>query len=1238
MATLLKDVIHIPEELSANDFVLKLSDGVTAVEETLASYVVTPQLAEAFDAALSYIKGALEKGRSDAAFLHGSFGSGKSHFMSVLHAVLQHNPHARRLDGLAPVIAKHDHWLSGRRILCLTYHLIGAESVEAAILGGYLEQIRRLHPDAPLPELHTTDGLLADADRLRERLGDEAFFAGLGGGGAQPGWGTLAAPWTADSYERARNAPIGDPERGRLVSALVNSYFSGYVQTGAYLALDQGLEVVSAHAKQLGYDCVVLFLDELVLWLASRSSDVAFVSGEGAKVAKLVESAATRRAVPLVSFVARQRDLRDFLGPNVPGAEKYAIGETFRWWEDRFNKITLEDRNLPVIVKRRLLQPKPGAEGVLEAAFRKVTREPKIWNVLLEGLDESSDADAFERTYPFSPALVSTMVALSSLLQRERTALRTMAELLRRGRDELTVDDIIPVGDVYDVLMDSGVVPLTDEMKQRFANARALYEEKLLPRLLDRHRLATPDHAKGLPRTHPFVTDARLVKTALLAALAPNVPALRALTAQKLAALNHGTIATPLKGMEAARVLALFRDLAASGVSEIHLSDDPANPLISIQLAGVDYERVLDRVRHQDSKGERRRLLRELVFESLGVTGAKAETLGGAYTHSFVWRGTRRTVDIVYGNIRNADELPNSALMAEGDRWKIIIDFPFDEAGHGPNDDIARFENLQREGVRSRTVAWVPQFLTEARENDLGELVCLRYLLASDDRYEQNASDLSVQDRATAKVLLLNRKSTLETKLNQVIQQAYGAAKPEPADIDLDRGHSAYFATLEPGLELGAPVGARLADCLEHLLDQILSAQYPDHPNFPGEVRRSDLTTVLRYLELAAAEESGRIPVDPKDREVLRKVANPLQVGEALENAFLFTPDTFPWRKHLMQRAAQEGLDQVISVGKLIEWLDEPRPRGLDAGTRGLVIAAFALMEDREWYRAGERVPMPSPERIDASYELRLPRLPDDPTWRRAVGRAARIFEVHVTGLKSAANVRRLATEVRDQARRLQEPARRLVTALESRRGVLALPEDGGRLATARSAATLAATLAAEPDPTTLAEALANAPLAAGEEVLGYALRTAGEVLKALDDMDWGLLDAIASIGDDPRAADILDRLRAAAGNDEFAECLAPALARARRTAQMLLASRVQPQPGPGTGPEQPITSATLGAAASTGVTATAQYTAQAIDDRGAGGRITVPGRRIDEAIRELRAFAAAHPDTEITVTWSERK
>ena len=82
--TLLRDLIDIPERVQTNDFVLKLSDGVTAegAASTISNYVVTPQLAKAFDHALGLIQGAITSRRSAASYLHGSFGSGKSQVVS----------------------------------------------------------------------------------------------------------------------------------------------------------------------------------------------------------------------------------------------------------------------------------------------------------------------------------------------------------------------------------------------------------------------------------------------------------------------------------------------------------------------------------------------------------------------------------------------------------------------------------------------------------------------------------------------------------------------------------------------------------------------------------------------------------------------------------------------------------------------------------------------------------------------------------------------------------------------------------------------------------------------------------------------------------------------------------------------------------------------------------------------------------------------------------------------------
>ena len=69
-STLLRDLIPIPEQVYQGDFVLKLTEGVEKAEQTLGTYVVTPQLATAFDDALGFVQGAVDANQSKATYLH----------------------------------------------------------------------------------------------------------------------------------------------------------------------------------------------------------------------------------------------------------------------------------------------------------------------------------------------------------------------------------------------------------------------------------------------------------------------------------------------------------------------------------------------------------------------------------------------------------------------------------------------------------------------------------------------------------------------------------------------------------------------------------------------------------------------------------------------------------------------------------------------------------------------------------------------------------------------------------------------------------------------------------------------------------------------------------------------------------------------------------------------------------------------------------------------------------------
>ena len=71
---------------------------------------------------------------------------------------------------------------------------------------------------------------------------------------------------------------------------------------------------------------------------------------------------------------------------------------------------------------------------------------------MLDTHGEKGDRDAFRLTYPFSPAFVHAMVDISGALQRERTALKLMQQLLVDYRDTLVVGQLMPLGAIFDVL------------------------------------------------------------------------------------------------------------------------------------------------------------------------------------------------------------------------------------------------------------------------------------------------------------------------------------------------------------------------------------------------------------------------------------------------------------------------------------------------------------------------------------------------------------------------------------------------------------------------------------------------------------------------------------------------------------------------------------------------------------------------------------------------------------------
>jgi hypothetical protein len=1167
--TLLRDLIDIPTSVGEADFVVRASG-----DADLARYVVTDDLRRNFGEALGMIGHAVTTGRSQARFLHGSFGSGKSHFMAVLREVLRHNPQARAVRGLAEPVAGADGWLAGQRVLVLSLHMLDARSVEHAVLSAYYHQVTAAHPDRPAPAVHRSDALLADAEKIRASMGDDAFFAALRGSGGTPGAGAglaahraRAAGWTRETYAAAAADPPGTPGRDRLVGALTGTYFSGAVLSGEYLDLDTGLQVITRHASDLGYHALVLFLDEFILWLVTKIADHTFVQTEGVKLNKLVEADDTTRLIPIASFVARQRNLEEFLGPRVGGTERAAMADLMRSVQGRLGNIVLADTNLPEITEKRLLRPVDDrACTVIDRAFAAVRGNHQVWEILLLGAQYGdagigSDATAFRRLYPFSPALVATLVALSQALQRERTALRIMTELLVERRETLRVNDLIGVAALFDPLVLRGELPDELKLRQQFQTARETYRRKLRPLLLSTHGI-TEQQAAG---HEAFQLDDNLIRTLILGALVPEVPALQHLTAAKLHALNFGSITAPVRGYENQVVLDRLRRLSRDA-GELHLSDGP-DPVISLNLSTIDFDQLLDLVpHHETTAGVLQQLIRDLVAAELGL-GSQQGTFG-ELVYQREWRGRRHPIQVRFGNIGDAGTTPTAVLLGNGggNGWRVVIDYPFDGPPRTRRDDIVRIQELPR---GSQTAFWVPLHLTDEMMRRVTQLARVNYLLGSGgtgDRLQTLAADWSAADRQQGKVYLQQRQAQLRQSLLEALKQAYGVVKPQPSDVEEDSDRVLH--ALADGLHLGDPHGGGLGAAFANLTGELLAWAYPGTPALPDDERpptRAELNKILSYAARAAADPARGIVVDQADRRTVGRICDPLKLGRLEEHRYVLASSTCWWSQHLVQAAAGLGYTGNFPVPVLRELLDQPERRGFDRDLQNLVIAVFALERQLAWYKHGTKVPVDSVLAVDNELELRPPPMPDEQAFAGAARRGQLIFGTQLPEWRNPANLAEMARALRGAATSGAAAAVELVRALERHAGVLGLDPSAttGRLATARRVAALAELVAAERDDVVLVEQVARADLGEiDDKAAGVSLAQAARVTDALAGVQWPLLDAVDDLAEtDERAQVVLEKLRYVAGHEQQAADLVTALREAVDVGAALLV-RARREPG----------------------------------------------------------------------------
>lgn len=1218
--TKVRELLDIPDQVRKMDFTVALTEGVAHPKQTMATYVVTPRIADAFDQALGMIDGALRDGRSGGTYLHGSFGSGKSHFMAVLSLLLADEEIAWSRSEFHDLRTKYP-WIGTKKVLELQMHLLGIDSLEEAIYPAYLEYLDKHHPKAPTPGVFADEELFDNAAALLDRMGEGAFFGPMNQGieaDDDDRWGDMAAEgrWTRNSFDEAR-ASTEPKRRAELLHALLESHFQAFRRSArAYKELDEGLWALCQHAKDLGYDVIVLFLDELILRMSMGASQPQWLNDMVMSMIKLVESNHSNRAVPIVSYLARQRALQEMVGDQLAGPDSHRLQHALSLARGRFGQIELPNDELPAIVEKRVLRPvDDDARKQIDAAFAQIQMSASgAWATLTGG---NYDAASFRRLYPFSPSLVETLVALSSSLQRQRTSIKLLTEMLVEHVDDLELGTLVGVGDLFDLLA-TGDESAQGIMRERFRAAIHLYKHELLPMIQGAHGTTGRDRCQRLREEHPLRlgcancperacrNDNRVAKTLLLAALAPNCAALKDLTVGRLVELNHGHIRAPIHGQEKQAVANKLRKWVASGLHQIQLGrqDDPG---VSIELHGVDLKPIMEQASAVNSSARRQNEIRRMLFEAMGV---EVDVEAGV-DETIEWRGSRRRGHVRFGNVRT---MPAQVLQCPDDHdWRLIVDFPFDEDDHGPDEDAACLEAYRDTHGGSWTLVWLPSFFSESVNTLLGELVILDHILDENDATRQGyINHLSPDQQNMAVNSMRSLQSQKRTQVFEAMRKAYGVANAGRDDEHLDpsRRMDQNLHTLQPGLQVHPGLAPDLSHALQRYVPALLDERYPKHPRFPHVPTKKRIGDVLGWFDDLMDREDHKISLDKHAAEEMRGYLEELGFVRVIENAALLREDT------TIQAIEKKRLQKSVehpTAGQIAVWFDEDDKYGLQPEAMAMVVRAYARAKARTLVDGGGPFDFVPGKPIPDSVVLERPDLPSPSEWAAGLEMAGYLGITLPNRALHGDNLKRLQKELGARLTEVSTAASKLPIHLRAWHEVIGLSADTPRVTTADSAEALVTELQGKPGVEQV-RILGTFQAHTSPGAVGRSLGSAVATAKVLGNkLTLGVFRQLRAMSGNASAAHVLDEAQKCLRQDELNVVLATRLQPLAEQGQALLEESV-PAPTPDPTPPKPGTETVLDAplaaqGARDVIAALEQVLGQARDLAAHGDDITLAGR-----------------------------
>jgi hypothetical protein len=981
----ISEALELPQITALDEFITRLDDTEDRVLTSLKQFVLTDEVQKKLDIMLNDVGARLAQGRDTGRFIFGTFGSGKSHLMTVLGKMLERDEtvYAVGDPGLATLRSRND-WLDKNRTLVVRVNMMGKSSLSSALYNAFNAAL-----PAGVPRLEFTNEKrifeLIDHDAQRHYGSIEKLVAKAVADGAIP---------SAKFYERSRK---GDLNQQLDLAARLQ----GWRDHGAkavrpedlWVPAPEGFARISRHAKEHGYTAITWLIDELVIWIRGKNSGEYMAQIN--ELSSLVDHDGTAvRVVPFFVAVAVQQDIAETCPGDI--SEK-GFRAQLGFISDRFSPpLKLEDQDLYEVASRRVLRRRPEAieafDKTVDATFRKYADA-------IKDLSGNLDPALVRKLYPFHPALLRVLVDVTQALSRSRTAMAALYGLLKKHPD-LEVGSFLPLGALFDIIFTHDNVESVRKREQssiakRFVDAYDTYE-RLRGKL---------DSAAGtVPGAQPEELH-QLVRTVLLCQLSekPYFPTGQSLrervTATTVLRLNQSDVRSLTERTGVSKVIKLFKALHTE--PQVQVTGDADDPLIVIKTEQVDIEKVLAEARAEVTHSNRFAYCLKVIDGELGLGLGKSTKT----TTTVNFRGTKRKGVVRVANVRALSYAGQDNEFDPGDdEFLILIDYPFDEKTGATRQDDLDTVQAARARKRQWTVAWLPEHFSDGERRALDNAAAIEKIRENKRHYLD--AHYAPRDAQTIASSLEAFLGTQHEVLKDAVRRLY-----------FEEGTIQGCSEQLDGISV---VGRDKSKAVDGLGTAILDARYPQHPHFKRRVQQRELQ-ILVDLVAEAAQTGQHVDVKAADMEIVEAYGVPLEMVYKSESSISrrtdgrFLSAIHGWiSKEPGHFKASVVRDKLIAGGK----------DGFGFSDDVVRFFLFYLLQV-DGYEAkirGDSLTINGLASLPADFELVKADVVDAPTWDKARNIAKRVCGVEGrVDLPSPPEQSKLSRDVGTAARKLKD-------------------------------------------------------------------------------------------------------------------------------------------------------------------------------------------------------------------------